>query len=108
MWGFSLDSMQVHVMTQLFSARAHYPTDIDDVTWVRVEPVIPAARSNRVVGGRTRETDMREVVNAIRYRERLACPWRMLPHDFPHWQIVRHYQTTWQREGVLDRIRSVL
>ena len=88
--------------------RESYPTDINDATWQRVEPLLPAARSNKVVGGRTRSTDMREVIDALAYRERVQCPWRLLPHDFPHWQIVRHYHATWEQAGRWQRILKML
>ena len=41
----------------------HYPTDLTDMEWTFLVPLIPAAKS----GGRPRTTDMREVVNAIFY-----------------------------------------
>ena len=37
---------------------------------------------------RPRKTDLREVVNAIRYLVRTGCGWEMLPRDFPPWQTV--------------------
>ena len=89
-------------------ARLPYPTDIDDATWQHIESLIPASRSNAVVGGRSRSTDMREVINALLYRERTHCPWRLLPHDFPHWQIVRFYQTTWEKNGLWEQIHPRL
>jgi putative transposase len=85
-----------------------YPTDISDTAWNRIASLIPAARSNKETGGRARATDMREVVNAILYRERMRCPWRMLPHDFPHWQIVRYYQHAWQQSDVWEGICAKL
>lgn len=33
-------------------------------------------------------TDLREVLNAIRYLVPTGCGWRMLPKDFPPWQTV--------------------
>ena len=42
-----------------------YSSDVTDVEWVIVEPMIPAA----LRGGRSRKTDMREVLNAIRDRK---------------------------------------
>src|SRR5882762_3526081 len=38
--------------------------------------------------GRKRTTDLREVVNALRYMVRSGCEWRMLPVHFPPWQTV--------------------
>ncbi len=40
-----------------------YPSDLTDEEWAHVEPLIPPARR----GGRRRETDMREALNAITY-----------------------------------------
>lgn len=37
---------------------------------------------------RKRTTDLREVVNALRYMVRSGCEWRMLPVHFPPWQTV--------------------
>jgi transposase len=38
--------------------------------------------------GRKPRTDLREVVNALRYMVRSGCEWRMLPVHFPPWQTV--------------------
>ena len=53
----------------------------DGPSW---EPYLPPARSY----GRPRKTDLREVVNAIFYRNRNGCTWRASPRvcrDFPPW-----------------------
>jgi hypothetical protein len=49
-----------------------YPSDMTDGEWVRLEPLIPPAKP----GGRPRETNMREAINAILYLLRTGCPWR--------------------------------
>jgi transposase len=38
--------------------------------------------------GSRRQTDLREVLNAIRYMVRSGCEWLMLPVHFPPWQTV--------------------
>jgi transposase len=56
-----------------------YPSDLRDVEWARLAPLIPPA----LPGGRPR-TDMRAAMNAILYLLRTGCPWRYLPRDsFP-------------------------
>jgi putative transposase len=45
---------------------------------------------------------MRAVVNAMLYQQRCGCPWRMLPHDFPHWRTVYGYSRLWQQDGTWD------
>jgi putative transposase len=61
-----------------------YPSDLTDEEWSSIEPLLPKPAKR----GRRRETDLREVVNAIRYMVRSGCEWRMLPIHFPPWQTV--------------------
>lgn len=69
--------------------RKLYPTDISDVEWDLIKPMIPASGKGK--RGKKREVDMREVVNAIFYILRAGCSWRMMPHDLPPWQTVYSY-----------------
>src|SRR5262249_27830124 len=55
-----------------------------------------------------RQTDVREVFNAIRYVDRTGCQWRQLPKDFPPHTTVYNYFWEWTRYGVLDRIHQTL
>ena len=65
-------------------ARKPYPSDLTEQQWELIEDLIPPAKP----GGRPREVSMREVLNAIMYVLRSGCAWRLLPHDFPKWNIV--------------------
>ena len=58
--------------------------------------------------GRKRDTNLREVVNAIFYLLEEGCQWRALPHDFPHWSTVRTYFDKWNRNQVWYRINRLL
>jgi putative transposase len=51
---------------------------------------------------------MRAVLNAIFYRVRSGCAWRMLPKDFPPWQTVYEYFRTWRNRGIILRIHDAL
>ena len=55
-----------------------------DEEWVFIEPLLPACPKR----GRPRRTDMREVINALRWLVRAGAGWELLPHDFPPWQTV--------------------
>ena len=68
-----------------------YPSDLTDARWAILEPHVPPARTC----GRPRKTDLREVVNAIFYRNRNGCTWRALPRDFPPWRTVYNYFIRW-------------
>jgi transposase len=81
-----------------------YPSDLSDAEWALIAAMIPPART----GGRGRETDMREVMNAILYILRTGCQWRALPKDFPPRSTVYRYFWEWRRYRVLERIHHAL
>ena len=54
-----------------------YPSDLSDAEWALVEPLIPPARR----GGRPRDVNVREVLNAIFYVLSTGCQWKALPKD---------------------------
>lgn len=82
--------------------RKAYPSDLTDEQWALVEPLIPPARTEQ--GGRPREVNMREVVNAILYINRSGCQWDMLPHDLLPKSTVYEYFAQWRDDGTLGRI----
>src|ERR1700737_5674049 len=51
---------------------------------------------------------LRGVVDALLYILRTACPWRLLPHDFPNRSTVQRYFYAWQTDGLWERINFVL
>jgi len=81
-----------------------YPSDCSDAEWGIIEPMVPLASP----GGRKRETDVRDVFNAIRYIGRTGCQWRRLPKYFPPHTTVYRYFWEWTRYGVLDLIHQAL
>ncbi len=84
--------------------RKPYPSDVTDGQWRLIEPSIPPPKP----GGRPREVNMREVVNAILYVVRTGCSWRQLPHDFPRWITVYYYFRRFQRDGTWRKIHHRL
>ena len=52
-----------------------YPSDLTDARWAVIEPLIPAAWP----GGRPRQVDMRRILDALFYRTREGCTWRLAP-----------------------------
>ena len=69
------------------------------------EPLIPPAKP----GGRPRETNMREAINAILYLLRTGCQWRYLPREgFPPRSTVYNIFRNFQKAGTWDAIREQL
>jgi putative transposase len=84
--------------------REPYPSDLTDDQWAAVEPLIPPPAA----GGRKREVNMREVVNAVRYLLATECGWRGLPDSLPHRSTVRHYYDAWRESGVWEQIEKAV
>ena len=77
-----------------------YESDVTDKEWAIVESMLPKQGPL----GRPRETDLREVFNAIQYVLATGCQWRVLPGDFPPYSTVINYFYRWQGGGVFDRM----
>src|SRR5712691_7899642 len=84
--------------------RSAYSTDLTDAQWAQLEPHIPPAQP----GGRPRSQNVRELLNALFYRERTGCQWRLLPHDFPKWPTVYAYFRRWQADGTFAHLNALL
>ena len=66
--------------------------------------MIPKAKT----GGRPRQLEMRQVVNAILYVVVGGIQWRMLPKTYPAWQSVYGYFRAWGHDGTWQRIHDTL
>ncbi len=84
--------------------RKPYPSDLKDEEWALVDPLLPPP----VPAGAPRNTDLREVLNAIFYVLTTGCSWKALPHDFPPEGTVRDYFHRWRRNGQWERIHDTL
>ena len=90
-----------------FAAERHglrYPSDLTNAEWALVEPMIPPARR----GGRPRNVNLREVLNAIFYVLSTGCQWNALPKDLPPKSTAHYYFMLWDWDGTLERIHHWL
>ena len=71
-----------------------YPTNLTDNQWQVMEKFLD-------VQVRKRKYPLRNIVNAINYLLKSGCQWRMLPKDFPPYNLVYYYFSKWKNEGVL-------
>lgn len=85
-------------------SRKAYPSDLTDEQWLLIQPLLPPAKH----GGRRREVDLRDVMNAILYLDRAGCQWDMLPHDLLPKSTVYEYFAAWRNDGTLTRIVAIL
>lgn len=90
-------------MAEIEHKTKRYPTDLTEEEWARIQLFLPSlAKSGRPV-----ETDLREVLNAIRYLARSGGGWRMLPKDFPPWQTVYWWFRRFVRRFMFQTIHDV-
>lgn len=73
-------------------SRKLYDTDLTDREWEIIQPLIPVLKP----GGRPRQVNIREIINAIFYIQHSGCAWRLLPDDFPPWKTVYDYFRDWR------------
>ena len=85
-------------------ARLPYDSDTDDREWEHIEPHV----EQKTGPGRKRTVNIREIVNALCYLTKTGCQWRMLPHDFPKWQLVAYYFYKWVADGTLLEMNDYL
>jgi transposase len=82
--------------------RQGYPSDLTDVQWELIRPLVEAKT------GRKAKVERRQVVNAVLYVARTGCQWRNLPNDFPNWSTVYTCYHRWAWNGTLDKIHAEL
>lgn len=81
-----------------------YPSNLSLEQYKLISDLIPEAKP----GGRKREVDMWEVLNAIFYILVEGVRWRALPGDFPAWQTVYTYFRNWRKGGTWLKIHDSL
>lgn len=78
-----------------------YPTDLTDNQWQFIEKVL-------IFDPRKRKHDLKEIWNAIFYLVKTGCQWRMLPKDYPQWELVYYYFRKWSLYEEFDLLLSHL
>ena len=78
--------------------RQGYPSDVSDEEWDFVKPYLCLLREDVP----QRRHDVRVMFNAVRYVARSGCSWRMLPHDFPQWELVYQQSQRWIKAQVFE------
>lgn len=85
--------------------RTPYETDLTDAEWAEIAPSVEP-KPGQV--GAKRHYPTREIVNALLYQTKTGCQWRMLPHEFPKWNLVRYYFDTWTWDHTIEELNDLL
>ena len=82
----------------------HYPSDMNDAEWQIIRPYVDV----REHLGARRSVCLRCVINALFYKNKTGCQWKMLPHEYPHPSTVYWYLKKWTKNGTWKRINDEL
>ena len=78
-----------------------YQTDLTDAQWQVMKKILP--NSNR-----KRKHSLRDVANALFYLIKTGCQWRMLPKEYPPWEVVYYYYQKWNEADIIENINQAL
>ncbi|NDW11268.1 IS5 family transposase [Dysgonomonas sp. 520] len=78
-----------------------YPTDITETQWQYIEKVLLPQE-------RRRKHELKEIWNALFYLVKSGCQWRMLPKEYPKWELVYYYFRKWTDMEEFDLLLSNL
>ena len=81
-----------------------YHTDLTDAQWARLAPLLPRHQGS----GRAQQLPLRLIVNACLYLVRAGCQWRLLPREYPKWEIVYYHFAKWHRDRTWEDVLSAL
>ena len=89
------------LVSNQLSYMKNYPTDVTDNQWQFIKNTLE-------LDNRKRKYDLRIIWNAILYLVKTGCQWRMIPKDFPKWQLVYFYYSKWANAEDFDLLFSKL
>jgi putative transposase len=78
-----------------------YSTDLTETQWQFIKSSLNEKE-------RKRKYDLRTIWNAIHYVVKTGCQWRLLPSNFPKWQLVYYYYSKWASLELYDLILETL
>ena len=78
-----------------------YQTDLSETQWQFIQKVL-------ILQERQRKYSLREIWNGIFHLVKTGCQWRMLPLNFPPWQLVYYYYRKWSALTEFDLLLSRL
>lgn len=90
-------------MSTIDTASRH---DLSDTEWGLLEPLLPTVRAGRT--GRPRRWPLRGLIDGVRHRVRVGCPWRDVPERYGPWWRVYALFAAWQVLGVWARTEAAL
>ncbi len=80
----------------------NYPSNVSKEQFENIKSILENTKKRT----KPRSLDLYEVFCAVLYVLKSGCQWRMLPKNFPKWQIVYYYFQAWSKNN--DKEPNVL
>jgi putative transposase len=77
-----------------------YPTNLTDSQYKVMDNILNDKRK--------RKYPLRNILNALLYVSKGGIQWRLLPKEFPAWQLTYYYFRKWLLNGMWDTIQNAL
>jgi transposase len=71
-----------------------YPSDVSREQFNKIKPILESVRKKT----RPRKIDLYDVFCGILYVLKSGCQWRMLPKEYPQWELCYYYFSLWKQE----------
>ena len=73
--------------------------NITRVQFRKILPILESAKNKT----KPRTADLYLVFCGILYLLKTGCHWRLIPKEYPDWNLLYYYFTIWNETGVLDK-----
>jgi putative transposase len=74
---------------------------LSDAQWQRIEKYLD-------LPNRKRKQSLRKIFDALFYLLKTGCQWRMLPENYPKWELVYYYFSKWRDLELLEELNTML
>lgn len=89
------DQAELHTGDLVASVAVTRRSDLTDAQWARLESLLPRGKK----AGRPPKWTKRQLIDGIRWRTRVGCPWRDVPPQYGSWSACYGLFRRWQRAG---------
>ena len=98
--GSTTKKISIHPETSLARLSIGARKDLTERQWQILQPLLPRGKRP----GRPPTYSRRQLLDGIRWRDRVGAPWRDVPERYGHWQSIYALFRSWQRQGVWRRV----
>jgi len=83
-----------------------YPSDVSREQFNKIRPILESVRKRT----RPRTVDLYEIFCGVLYVLKSGCQWRMLPKEYPRWELCYYYFKLWKlkerpdQDSILEKV----